>query len=57
MIAEKTGWTADQISVVNLDALRILIASWARLAKGEHAAQPASESDVKQLQAMLKGIA
>lgn len=56
MVAEKTGWDLATISALNLEALRLLVASWNRLASGEGKPKPSSKAEIKAIQKKLAGI-
>ena len=59
MIAEKTGWTPQQISHINLDALRILVEAWEKIAKEQNSEGEGKKStvkDVKEIQNILSGV-
>jgi hypothetical protein len=55
-IAEKTGWTTEQISAVNLDAMRSLMEGWLSLSSNKKKGKSATPTDVKAFQALAKSF-
>jgi hypothetical protein len=51
-MAEKTGWTLNEISHINLQALRILAKAWTKLYGGKSGKSVSSKSQIEDVLAM-----
>jgi len=53
-MAEKTGWTPSQISLLNLDTIQLLLEAWSKSAQQKPSDKPVRQATVTDALALEK---